>query len=155
MTPDEEYNGYPLTDEQCADLLKHLIRTLAVNGLSHLIGSIEESLVFIAPNSPDGEQRFAAEANGYPTTIFRRLLYYLDATIEYLQQTSSHHLSPILRQINSQLAEGELTDIVVEYTDTVDGTPEQISLSSLPNYSELVVDLQQIRRQIIIYRRNG
>jgi hypothetical protein len=151
----ESYYGNPLSDAQCEDLLEHLTRTLSANGMSHLIISIEENLAFIAPSSSDGEQPFLAETDEYPTTIFKRLLYYLNATIEYLLQTSSHQLDTIREQLNAHLISGEVTDIVVEHNDIVDGNPNQVSISELPNYLELTTELQQIRDQIIIYRRNG
>lgn len=146
------YDG--LTDKQCAELLQHLISTLSKNGLSHLTISIEENLAFIAPGSFDRE-RVVDETNSFPVTNYGRLLHYLDATIGYLQQTSSHHFDSIRKRINQHLTAGELMDIVVEYSNPVDGIPNQVSVSTFPNYLDLIVELGQIREQIVTYRGNG
>jgi hypothetical protein len=142
-----------LREDQAADILQHLTRQLAANGLAEVLENLQESLALIGP--PPLERTDDTPYEEYPSTSRALLGYYLNGAIDYLENISSHNYQVILAGINATLSpEGrELEEIRLRYTPLGSETapPREESLATLPDYFAVINSLKKTRQQLDDY----
>ncbi|HAV55737.1 MAG TPA: hypothetical protein DCX41_12510 [Aequorivita sp.] len=124
-----------MTEEQSRELLNHLVSELNTNGFSFVV---EEILLRL---EEDFEQKEVDRGSR------QVLMFYLNEAIEIIKNHSNNNYDNLIGNLNEYLTqENKVKMISVELYEK-DST-QVYNLADLPDYSELVDNLNNVRNEI-------
>ena len=125
-----------MTNEQSNEILSHIILELNRNGFSYVVEEI---------NSRRIEDFDLSDSN---MNFENSLIYFLDNTIEILENNSNPGVEKIIQKINKNLSgEDYVEEIFVKLIDKESSS--NVNLKELPNYYEIIERMRQTRNEII------
>lgn len=125
-----------MTNEQSQEILNHLINELNSNGFSFVVEEVNSRL----------EEDFESEK--FNTNLNRTLIYFINQSIEIFENNSNTGIDKIIDKLNRYSSnDKQIKEISVQLIENDDFST--INLKELPNYSELIKAMIEIRNEII------
>ena len=125
-----------MTNEQSQEILNHLISELNRNGFSFVVEEVNARL----------EEDF--ESKKFNTNLNRTLIYFINQSIEIFENNSNTGIDKVIDKLNKYISSDEkIKEISVQLIENDNFST--ISLKELPNYSELINSMIEIRNEII------
>jgi len=124
----------PITAQQADNLRSFFTNELQINGYADVIRQVN---VRLARNPLVDNLAFQS---------YTLLMFYIDETLDILRSMSIQYYGNLFEQLNSVIEGQPITSLIVRGID-----PETIpdrDLSSAPDYSQLITQIEQIRAEI-------